>query len=109
MTKSQEKLKKLFSARSNLKSELRNIHKDITDVIDRQDRRVKFEQLSSKLKDSFCKLVLKNGELFDLAGKTENPDSIYPILEQWFDNVAKNNDEFLQAARSYIDSGGIDG
>ena len=53
MAEQQEKLKKLFNARSNLESELCNIHKDITDAIDRQDRRVKVERLVSKLKDVF--------------------------------------------------------
>ena len=98
------KLKKLFNARSNLKSELRNIYKDIKDATDSQDRRVKVERLVSKLKDVFSKLLLKNEELFDLASKAENPDSIYPVLEQWLDDVTKNNDKFLLAARSYIDS-----
>ena len=104
MAEQQEKLKKLFNARSNLESELCNIHKDITDAIDRQDRRVKVERLVSKLKDVFSKLVQKNEELFDLASKVENPDSIYPVLEQWLHDVTKNNGKFLLAARSYIDS-----
>ena len=104
MTEQQEKLKKLFNARSNLESELRNIHKDITDAIDRQDRRVKVERLVSKLKDVFSKLVEKNEELFELASKAENPESIYPVLEQGLDDVTKNNDKFLLAARSYTDS-----
>ena len=104
MTESQEKLKKLFNARSNLESELRNIHKDITDAIDRQDRRVINERLVSKLKDVFSKLVQKNKELFDLASKAENLDSIYPVLDQWLDDVTKNNDKFLLAARNYIDT-----
>ena len=104
MAEQHEKLKKLFKARSNLESELRNIHKDITDAIDRQDRRVKVDRLVSKLKDIFSKLVQKNEELFDLASKAENPDSIYPVLEQWLDDVTKNNDKFLLTARSYIDS-----
>ena len=104
MADQQEKLKKLFNARSNLESELCNIHKDITDAIDRQDRRVKVERLVSKLKDVFSKLVQKNEELFDLASKADNPESIYPVLEQWLDNVTNNNDKFLLAARSYIDS-----
>ena len=104
MTEQQEKLKKLFNAKSHPESELCNIHKDITDAIDCQDRRVKVERLVSKLKDVFSKLVQKNEELFDLASKAENPDSIYPVLEQWLDNVTNNNDKFLLAARSYIDS-----
>ena len=104
MTEQQKKLKKLFNARSNQESELCNIHKDITDAIDRQDRRVKVERLVSKLKDVFSKLVQKNEELFDLASKADNPDSIYPVLEQFLDNVTNNNDKFLLAARIYIDS-----
>ena len=104
MAEQQEKLKKLFNAGSNLESELCNIHNDITDAIDRQDRRVKVESLVSKLKDVFSKLVQKNEELFDLASKAENPESIYPVLEQWLDDVTKNNDKLLLAARSYIDT-----
>ena len=102
MAEQQDKLKKLFNARSNLESELCIIHKDITDAIDRQDRRVKVERLVSKLKDVFSKLVEKNEELFDLASKAENPESIYLVLEQWLDDVTKNNDNLLLAARSYI-------
>ena len=99
MAEQQEKLKKLFNARSNLESELHNIHKDITDAIDRQDRLVKVERLVSKLKDVFSKLAQKNEELFDLASKAENPDSIYPDLEQWLDDATKNNDKFLEAEK----------
>ena len=104
MAEQQEKLKKLFNARSNLESELSNIDKDTTDAIDRQDRRVKVERLISKLKVVFSKLVQKTEELFDLASKAENPESIYPVLEQWLDNVTENNDKFLLAARSYNDT-----
>ena len=104
MAEQQEKLKKLFIARSNLEFELCNIHMDITDAIDCQDRRDKVERLVFKLRDVFSKLVQKNEELFDLASKAENPDSIYPVLEQWLDDVIKNSDKFLHAARSYIDS-----
>ena len=106
MAEQHEKLKKLFNARSNLESELRNIHRDINETsIDCQDRRERLvERLVSMLKDVFSKLVQQNEELFDLASKAENPDSIYPVLEQWLDDVTKNNDKFLLAARSYIDS-----
>ena len=104
MTEQQEKLKKLFNARSTLESELCNIHEDITDAIDRQDRRVKGERLVYKLKDVFSKLVQKNEELFELASKAGNPHSTYYVLEQWLNNVFNNYGKFLLAARSYIDS-----
>ena len=59
MTEQQEKSKKLNIAKSNLESELRNINNDITDAIDRQDRRIEVERLVSNLKDFFDKLVQK--------------------------------------------------
>ena len=46
----------------------------------------------------------ENEELFDLATKSENPDSIYPVVEQWLDDVTKKIDDFLQSAGNYIDS-----
>ena len=104
MAEQQRKLKKLFNASSSLESELSNIRKDITDAIDCQDRRVKVERLVSMLKDVFSEVVQKNEELFDLASKAENPESIYPVLEQWLDDVTKNNDKYLLAARGYIDT-----
>ena len=55
----QDKMRKLCNARSNLESELRNIHKDNTDTLNRQDRRNNIERLVSKLKNLFSKL-LKN-------------------------------------------------
>ena len=67
MTEQQENLKKLYNSRSNVESELRSIHKDITDAIDRQYRRVKVERLIFQFKDVFSKLVQKNEEIFDLA------------------------------------------
>ena len=98
-----ENLKTLFNARSNLQSELLNIHKDIRDAIDRQSRRAKVEHLVSKLKEFFSKLVRKNEELFDLAGKTEDPDSNYTVLEKWLDDLTKSNDKFSLATRSFFD------
>ena len=97
-------MKTFFNARSNLESELSSIKKDITDAIDRQNRRFIVQRLVSMLMDVFRKLVQKKEELFDLASKAENPNSIYPVLEQWLDDVTKNNEKFLFAARRYIDS-----
>ena len=62
MAEQQGKLKKLYNARSNLESELPDIHKDITDDIDWQDRMVRVERLLSKLKDVFNKPVQNNEE-----------------------------------------------
>ena len=94
MAEQQEKLKKLYLAKSNLESELQNIRRDMTDAINWQDKRVKVERLVSKLKDVFSKLLQKNEEPFDLASKTENPYSIYSVLEQWLDYATESNDKF---------------
>ena len=51
--------------------------------------------LNDWLNDALFKLVQTNEELFDMASKIENPDSIYSILEHWLDDVTKNNDEFV--------------
>ena len=83
MAHQHEKLKKLFNARSNLESELRKIHMDITDVIDRQDKKVKVERLVSKLKDVFSKLVQKNEELFDLVKRRTQIQFILSLSNGW--------------------------
>ena len=81
-----------------------NVHKDIADATELQERRGKAERLFSKLKDLFSKLVQKIEKLIHLASETENPDSIYRVLEQWLDDVTMNNNKFLLAARNYIDT-----
>ena len=82
MAEQEEKLKKLYSARPNLESEMCNLHMDINDAVDQRDRKVKIERLVSKMKDVFSKLVLKNEEIFELASKTEEPDSMYSVTKQ---------------------------
>ena len=42
----------------------------------------------------------KHEELFDLANKTDNPDLVYTVLEQWLDDVTNNYDKLLLAARN---------
>ena len=94
MTESQEKLKKLFIAGCNLESELRNIQK-ISLTPDKTGRKEQLLMLNDWLNDALFKLVQTNEELFDMASKIENPDSIFSILEHWLDDVTKNNDEFV--------------
>ena len=48
--------------------------------------------------------MIKNEELFDLAQKTENPDAACKNLEKWLETVTKKTDEFIAAARGYINS-----
>ena len=55
-----------------------------------------------KCKDAFTRVVDKNEELFDLAQKTENPDAACKKFENWLETVTKKTDEFIAAARGYI-------
>ena len=72
--------------------------------MDKQDRKVKIERLIVNCKDSFTRVVDKNEYLFDLAQKTEDPDAACKNLEKWLETVTKKTDEFIAAARGYINS-----
>ena len=104
MTTLQDKFNKLYSARAKLEAELNNIYGEINNAVDKQDRKVKIERLIVKCKDAFTRVVDKNEELFDLAQKTEDPDAACKNLEKWLETVTKKTDEFIAAARGYINS-----
>ena len=104
MTTLQDKFNKLYSARAKLEVELNNIYGEINNAVDKQDRKIKIERLLVKCKDAFIRVVDKNEELFDLAQKTENPDAACKNLEKWLETVTKKTDEFIAAARGYINS-----
>ena len=103
MTTLQDKFNKLYSARAELEAGL-NIYGEFNTAVDKQDRKVKIERLLVKCKDAFIRVVDKNEELFDLAQKTENPDAACKNLEKWLETVTKTTDEFIAAARGYINS-----
>ena len=100
----QDKFNRLYSARAKLEAELNNIYGEINNAVDKQDRKVKIERLIVECKDAFTRVVDKNEELFDLAQKTEDPDAACENLEKWLENVTKKTDEFIAAARGYINS-----
>ena len=101
-TNLQDKFNKLYSARAKLEAELNNIYGEINNAVDKQDRKVKIERLIVKCKEAFTRVVDKNEELFDLAQRTEDPDATCKNLEKWLETVTKNTDEFIAAARGYI-------
>ena len=104
MTTLQEKFNKLYSARTKLEAELNNIYGEINNAVDKQDRKVKNERLIAKCKDAFTRVVDENEEHFDLAQKTEDPEAACKNLEKWLQTVTKKTDEFIAAARGYINS-----
>ena len=99
-----DKFNKPYSARAKLEAELNNIYGENNNAVDKQDRKVKIERLILKCKDAFTRVVDKNEELFDLAQKTEDPDAACKNLEKRLETVAEKTDEFIAAARGYINS-----
>ena len=95
----QDKFNKLLSARAKLEAELHDIYGEINNAVDKQDRKVTIERLIVECKDAFTRVFDKNEELFDLAQKTEDACK---NLDKWLETVTKITDEFIAAARWYI-------
>ena len=100
----QDKCNKIYSARAKLEAELNNIYSHIYNAVEKQKRKYKIERLIVKYKDAFTRVVDKNEQLFNLAQKTEDPDAAFKKLEKWLETVTKKTEEFIAAARGYINS-----
>ena len=70
----------------------------------KQDRKVKIERQIVTCTDASTRVVDKNEELFDLAQKTEYRDAACMNLEKRLETVTKKPDEFITAARGYINT-----
>ena len=101
-----QKVKKLYAARSKREAELHAIHEDILHCINSQSRRVKVERLVTKCSEAFMTVVDKNEDLIAFAGKTEDPSALVPSLESYLEAMTTKNDKILTSARNYINSAG---
>ena len=99
-----QKVKKLYAARSKREAELHAIHEDILHCINSQSRRVKVERLVTKCNEAFMTVVDKNEDLIAFAGKTEDPSALVPSLESYLEAMTTKNDKTLASARNYINS-----
>ena len=99
-----QKVKKLYAARSKREAEMHAIHEDILHCITNQSRRVKVERLVTKCNEAFMTVVDKNEDLFAFAGKTEDPSALVPSLESYLEAMTTKNDKILTSARNYINS-----
>ena len=99
-----QKVKKVYAARSKREAELRAIYEDILHCINSQSRRVKSKRLVTKCNEAFMTVGDKNEDLIAFAGKTEDPSALFPSLESYLEAVTTKNDKILASARSYIDS-----
>ena len=97
-----QKVKKLYAARSKREAELHAIHEDILHCINSQSRRVKVERLVTKCNEAFMTVVDKNEDLIAFAGKTEDPSALVPSLEFYLEAMTTKNDKILASARNYI-------
>ena len=99
-----QKVKKLYAARSKREAELHAIHEDILRCINSQSRRVKVERLVTKCNEAFMNVVDKNEDLIAFAGKTKDPSALVPSLESYLEAMTTKNDKILTSARNYIKS-----
>ena len=99
-----QKVKKLYAARSKSEAELHAIHEDILHCLNNQSRRVKVERLVTKCNEAFMTVVDKNEDLIAFAGKTEDPSALVPSLESYLEAMTTKNDKILTSARNYINS-----
>ena len=99
-----QKVKKLYAARSKREAELHAIHEDILHCINNQKRRVKVERLVTKCNGGFLTVVDKNEDLIAFAGKTGDPSALVPSLESYLEAMTTKNDKILTSARNYINS-----
>ena len=99
-----QKVKKLYAARSKREAELHAIHEDFLHCINCKSRRVKVERLVTKCNEVFMTVVDKNEDLIAFAGKTEDPSALVPSLESYLEAMTTKIDKILTSARSYINS-----
>ena len=99
-----QKVRKLYAARSKREAELHAIHEDILHCINSQSRQVKVESLVTKCNEAFMTVVDKNEDLIAIAGKTEVPSALVPSLESYLEAMTTMNDKIHTSARNYINS-----
>ena len=99
-----QKIKKLYAARSNREAKLHAIHEDILNCINSQSRRVKVERLVPKYNEAFITVADKNRDLIAFAGNTEDPSLLLPSLESYLEAMTTKNDKIITSTRNYINS-----
>ena len=99
----QDKVRKLHENRAKAETELQKLQEKVQDAVENKDRRVRVERLVISCDEAMTKLFAKHEQLFELAGKTEDPSLFKQDLETWLNEVTTRNDEILKKAREYID------
>ena len=100
----EQKIQKLFAARTKLETELKAQHSLIMEAIDRKDRRARVETLIKSCKEVYSSAVEKNEELKTIATRATNKDEILQSLEIWLKDFISHHESFITTGRDYIDS-----
>ena len=100
----EQKIQKLFAARTKLETELKAQHSLIIEAIDRKDRRARVETLINSCKEVYSSAVEKNEELKTIATRATNKDEILQSLEIWLKDFISHHESFITTGRDYIDS-----
>ena len=99
-----QKVKKLYAARSKGEAELHAIHEDILHFFNSQSRRVKVERLVTKCNEALMTVVDQNEDLIAFAGEMEDPNALVPSLESYLEAMPTKKDKILTSARNYTNS-----
>ena len=83
----QDKVRKLFESRAKAETELQRLQEKVQDAVDNKGRRVRVERLVTSCDEAMTKLFAKHEQLFELAGKTEDPSLVEQDLETWLNEV----------------------
>ena len=75
-----QKVKKLYAARSKREAELHGIDEDILHCINSKNRRVRVECLVKKCNEAFMTVVDKNEDLIAFAGKKGGPKCNFSFI-----------------------------
>ena len=99
-----QKVEKLYAARSKREAELHAIHENILQFTNSQSSRVKTEHLVAKCNEDFLTVLDKNEDLIAFARKTEDPSTLVPSLESYLEAMTNKINKINTSARNYINS-----
>ena len=94
---------KTFRKSCQSRDRVTEIARTVQDAVENEDRRVRIERIVTSCDKAMTKLFTKHEQLFELAGKTEDPSLVTQDLENWLIEVTTRNNESLKKAREYID------
>ena len=75
----QDKVKKLFESRAKAETELQLWEEKVQDAVGNKNRRVCVERFGTSCDEAMTKLFVKREQLFELASKTEDRQSLTKI------------------------------